>query len=585
MIEKSASFLPNRNEMKKPVRIGVALDNRALKRWESRCLQELCGRGDVEFVLALSNPVRSDCGCVTHRALPRLQEFWRLIYDAPWVLVNNLDRRFARRDYSQEAMDDVDLSEFSTNVPVIEIKPGIDENGNDQGFGEGGLRAVRDYELDILICFGSSILKGPILSVIRHGVWFLHHADAPINRSTVASFWEIAGRTAASGVTLQRLTAEVPDGQVLARGWYPTDPTSWNRNHQRIAQRGWTLLVDAVDHVIRNGEPPRTKETSANIYCHPLYEKPGPATALATAVRTYARPFGRKIISTLWRIQWQVFWGHGDALDVSIHRLNRIVPPPDRLWADPFPASRDGRIWIFVEEMFYANDRGRIVALEVEGNEVIDHRVIMERPFHLSYPFLFEYQRELYMIPESNENQSVELWHCTQFPDQWERVHEMLSDVRAADTTLIQHGERYYLFATVARAEGMDRSTELHIYHADSPLAESWTPHSANPVLVDSRAARMAGGVLRGVEGSLIRCAQFRGARYGEAIYLRRVEVLTPNEYSEVPAGEIVPGWLPGLIGTHHLSARDGIVCVDACTLIPRWIFCSRKQSALRISA
>lgn len=584
MIKESASLLPNRNEVNKPLRIGVALDNRMLKRWESWCLRELCGRSDIAFVLALSNAVGSDSECGTPRTPSRMQELWRSVYEAPWILIDNLDRCFARRDYSRGVMDDVDLAEVSTNVPVIEIESGIDGDGNDQRSGEGDLCAVRNYDLDILICFGSSLIKGPFLSVVRHGVWFFQHSDSPVNRSIVASFWEIAGRTAVTGLTLRRLTAEAPGGQVLARGWYPTDLTSWNRNHQRIAERGWTLLIDAVDRVVRHGEPPRTSDGSTNIYCHPPYEKPGPATALATAVRTYARPFARKLNAALWHTQWHIRWGYADAAAFSVHRLNRIVPPPDRLWADPFPVTKDGRAWLFVEEMFYANARGRIVALEVDGDQVLDHRVVLDPPFHLSYPFLFEHEGELYMIPESNENHSVELWHCKQFPDQWERIHEILSDVRAVDTTLIQHDERYYLFTTLARNENVDRSTELHIYHADSPLSRSWTPHAANPVLVDCRAARMAGGFLTGADGSLIRCAQFRGARYGEAITLRRVELLTPDEYAEAPAGEIVPRWQPGLIGTHHLSARNGIVCVDACTSIPRWIRRARKHPVFPIT-
>lgn len=571
--------------MTTPVRIGVTLDGRTLKRWQSWCLQSLCERNDIAFVLALSNPVRSDPEGGAQSTAPRLRHFRRPVHEIPWIVVNRLDRFFARRDKASEAMDDVELSAIPADVPVIETEPDTGGNGNGPRPGQSDLRAIRDYRLDILICFGSNILEGPILSVARHGAWFFHHADTSVNRSMVPSFWEIAGRSAVTGVTLQRRTEEAPNGQVLARGWYPTDLTSWNRNHQRIAARGRTLLLDAVDHVIRHGAPPVITDTSVNVYCDPLYGKPGPATALTTTVRTYARPFGRKIEAALWRTQWHVRWGHADAADVSIHRLNRIVPPPDRLWADPFPAVRDGRSWLFVEELFYANGRGRIVALEVDGDQVLDHRIVLESPFHLSYPFLFEYKGELYMIPESNENHSVELWHCTGFPDQWERVHEILSKVRAVDTTLLQHGDRWYLFTTLARNESMDRSTELHIYHADSPLSRSWTPHAANPVLVDCRAARMAGGFLTGRDGSLIRCAQFRGARYGQAIALRRVELLTPDEYAEAPAGEVVPRWQPGLTGTHHLSARDSIVCVDACTPVPRWRRRPRQQPALPTSA
>lgn len=565
--------------MAAPLRIGVMLDNQALKRWELWCLQALAERDDVVIALAISNPLRASGETSMRRAWRRMRQLPRRLHEMPWMLTDGLDRRFARRHPSAAAMEDVDLAALATDIPVIEVEPATSANGAVQRFDDADIAAIRAYDLDILLRFGFNILKGPILSAARHGVWSFHHADNRVNRGMPPGFWEIVEDASVTGVTLQRLTEDLDNGRILARGWYPTDRTSWNRNHARIAARGRTLLTDAVGHVARHGDVPAIAESPVNIYCHPLYRKPSARTAFATAARAYGRPFGRKLTSALWRNQWHVRWGHADAANASLHRLHRLVPPPDRLWADPFACRHGDEVWLFVEELFYANDRGRIVALKVDGDRVLDHRVVMEPDFHLSYPFLFEHEGELYMIPESNENRSVELWRCTQFPDRWQPVHEILSGIGAADTTLLEHEGRWYLFTTLARNDSMDRSTELHIYHADSPLAQHWQPHDANPVVVDCRAARMAGGFLTGADGSLIRCAQYHGAEYGQEIVLRRVSALAPDEYAEATAGTVVPQWQAGLSGTHHLSSRDGIICVDACAAIPRWSWRQRRPA------
>jgi hypothetical protein len=68
--------------------------------------------------------------------------------------------------------------------------------------------------------------------------------------------------------------------------------------------------------------------------------------------------------------------------------------------------------------------------------------------------------------------------------------------------------------------------------------------------VTDPGRARPAGRVFRRA-GVLIRPSQDCVRRYGEAIVLNRVDVLSPTEYRETPVGRIEPDWLAGLEGTH----------------------------------
>jgi len=125
-------------------------------------------------------------------------------------------------------------------------------------------------------------------------------------------------------------------------------------------------------------------------------------------------------------------------------RYKPLLPPRDRGWADPFVIERDDKYFVFMEEIVYAKGRGHIsmMTIEVQPNgsfECTDPVPVIEQPYHMSYPFLLEYQDELYMIPETAENRTVDLYRCTEFPKKWELVSTLMDNVIAVDTTLLEH--------------------------------------------------------------------------------------------------------------------------------------------------
>ena len=62
---------------------------------------------------------------------------------------------------------------------------------------------------------------------------------------------------------------------------------------------------------------------------------------------------------------------------------------------------------------------------------------VIEEPYHLSYPFLFEFEGELYMIPEKARATRVDLYRCVAFPYQWELVKTLIEGFALADSTLV----------------------------------------------------------------------------------------------------------------------------------------------------
>lgn len=250
--------------------------------------------------------------------------------------------------------------------------------------------------------------------------------------------------------------------------------------------------------------------------------------------------------------------------------LNVLYPPLDTFWADPFLWQKDGRNYIFFEDFPFASQSGRICVLEVDasGKQISEPVPVLEEPCHLSYPFLFEHAGRLYMMPEKSAANCLDLYRCDEFPLRWSKLHTMMSGMRIADATLLEHEGRWWLFAS-AKLGRVRLKESLFAFYADSPLSQNWTPHPANPLVRDLRCGRPGGRIIRTASGQLLRPAQDCLHHYGHGLRVQAINRLTPTEYVEetvwqLNATQASPDWR----AMHHLDRHKGMLVMDAQRLI-----------------
>jgi hypothetical protein len=195
-------------------------------------------------------------------------------------------------------------------------------------------------------------------------------------------------------------------------------------------------------------------------------------------------------------------------------------------------------------------------------------RPVLEAPHHLSYPYVFAHDGDVFLIPETLAVRRVELHRAVRFPDRWERVAILLDDVDAVDATVFAHEGRWWMFVAIA-APGASTLDELHLLHAPDPRGP-WTPHPANPVVSDATCARPAGAVLRDDGGRLVRPGQDGARRYGEAISLRAIDVLTPQAYAEHEVARLGPGDVRDALATHTITRDSAFEAIDVRRRRPR---------------
>ncbi|NEU12367.1 formyl transferase [Methylobacterium sp. BTF04] len=304
----------------------------------------------------------------------------------------------------------------------------------------------------------------------------------------------------------------------------------------------------------------------------------------ARALKLTARAVARRLYRLCYRApHWRVGWRHLDGPDLLALRAHpesgwHVLPDDGlRFYADPFPIVHAGRTVLFVEDYAHALGKGIISAVAFGPDGPLGTPIpVLEEAHHLSYPFVFAHDGAHWMIPESGDHGTVDLYRATAFPGGWVKEATLLSGLTASDATLVEHGGCWWMFATVRafapgappRAALGSYSDGLHLWSA-LDFRGPWIPHPGNPVLVDIAASRPAGRIVA-QDGVLIRPTQDCRLGYGEALSLARIDRLDTEGYCQtvettLRAGPLFPG--------HHLHTLNRTAAfefIDGSGRLPR---------------
>lgn len=420
---------------------------------------------------------------------------------------------------------------------------------------------------DLIVLMGAPHWAEALAPQAALGCWLIDDTLGNADAAAQALLLPLLRGETATAVELElACPGQAPIG--LASSWGSTCQTSVTQQCEHAFRKLPALVLRALRGLQQGSlAEPSSGPATLRLKSSPLHAGAG----MRALARTLAVRFGIR-----WQHQRQPY---EDPWFVLIRQDRDLLDPerPDiprfqaltasaalgtQIWADPCCVEDGDRKLIFVEECTPDARIAHIACLEVpEQGPVRRLGVVLDRPYHLSFPQVFRWEGNWYMTVESGQARCVTLYRAQGFPMMWQPVGDLLKGRHCVDPVLHHHEGRWYLFVNVAESGGSTWD-ELFLFVADT-LNGPYVPHPANPIVADVRRARPAGRLFQH-EGRLIRPAQDCAASYGAAIVFNEVLALSPTCYAERPLGRLDASWAKGLDGCHTYSASGGMEVLDA---------------------
>lgn len=270
------------------------------------------------------------------------------------------------------------------------------------------------------------------------------------------------------------------------------------------------------------------------------------------------RSFKDLFFEEYWEIAFRDFSFDNSVVDSPESCFFRLLKADKRYWyADPFLFEHNNRTYLFVEMFDNQTETGVIGVSEYTDGAFTSPEVVLKEKFHLSYPFVFEKDGDIYMMPETHEDNCIQLYKATDFPKKWEKDSVLINNINAVDT-VIREG---YLISSVICPEN-DMSVDLCIF------SENGSPHPKNPVFSHSLTKRGAGSCFIHNNKALRPSQNCQGRVYGQGLIFNRIDELDNTRYSESVYSEISPCELSlsgskVAEGIHTYSRTDSLEVVD----------------------
>lgn len=462
------------------------------------------------------------------------------------------------------AMNGIHLSEVTVASPFIyDFIPRIENR--EYIFDESQVEDLELSNLDVIIYFGKYRLVGPIINAPKFGVWAYGSGLNYLYQDE--EFWNVLENEPITSVALWRLGNSNNEDVLLYNSFTSTNTRSIASTLNRTKWKASRFVCRKLNDLYFNRDI-ECKSHNNRYNAEKSHHKRSPSNIdfmkrLPNIVIEYSKD---KINYKFNKSRWIIAYHMGPTKKINhFDKYNfKIISPASGMhWADPFPCVHDGKACIFFEEIPKPGERGHISLFNLENNKnrKLQSEKIIESDYHMSYPFLFKWRKELFMIPETSQNCTIQIYRCNKYPYEWELIDCIFEDVRAVDTTLIHIDDVWWLFTSFATEHCKYFNDELSIYYSKSPFGP-WKSHRKNPVISDVRVARSAGNLFYD-NGFYFRPSQNSSGVYGHTISINKICRLTSDEYAEKQVFSIFPNWYSNLLGTHTFNSIEGLTVID----------------------
>jgi hypothetical protein len=179
--------------------------------------------------------------------------------------------------------------------------------------------------------------------------------------------------------------------------------------------------------------------------------------------------------------------------------------------ADPFFVKEKGVFYLFFEHKKTKTNGDVGLLTSIDGKNYKYSGTVLTQKFHLSYPQVFKYRNDFYMVPESKQANAVLLYKAYQFPYDWRVCDTLIDKVQYKDPSI-------YVSDSLNIMVASDDKLNMYVYQADS-LFGKWKLHK-KPIAFMGTEARAGGRFFADRKGLILpiqNCTN--GYGYGLSLY------------------------------------------------------------------
>ena len=248
--------------------------------------------------------------------------------------------------------------------------------------------------------------------------------------------------------------------------------------------------------------------------------------------------------------------------NIKKKKIYFFKPPKTEFWADPFLFLYNNKKYVFFEKFLKKENKGIISVGLLRNNKLIKIKNIIKKKYHLSYPFIFRHNKNIFMIPESLEAKRMEIYKSIKFPYKWKLIKIHFEGEMVCDPTIFKHKGSLWLFLNKSKKKFTDLNKKLYLYKLSKNLSKI-TPHKLNPIKNSSFGGRSAGNILR-VNKKIIRPAQIQQKNnYGYGLSFFQIIKLNLNQYKDKKISRIIPNIFNNAKGIHHITSIKNETIID----------------------
>ena len=281
--------------------------------------------------------------------------------------VLRLERKFLsqKKEYRPYAT----LRSIADAAPVV-----IDARS---GIGAASSLRIAELELDAILFCGRGAAPDAILGASRDGI-------ISVVAGTGGGFVEVLDGRADTPFTIERQRNPSGYRDVMFSGSVST-ALLYGWNATALQARAFPYLRTVLEQLASGGAQPIERSCAGE-------KKPSAADLISYGLRSVRRSLGKSYRRYSGReFNFQVAFARDGWPACKFDQGAPIPNPPGAFLADPFTVSVNGTDYLFVEEFPFDTRKGVISAYRLGDGEAHRIGVVLEEPYHLSFPFVFEY--------------------------------------------------------------------------------------------------------------------------------------------------------------------------------------------------